>query len=886
MATKRIVTADKIGLVAKKVHVNQFWDDDYNEIKEVANNNADEIDLNTDNIAAVSSGQKGIIEFDSPAPTEDGYYRCGNNGTYTNFGGLVVDLATGINDIFVSVGQTQFDLGITPANTTPTGDVAEGETLAVNGDKIFDVTNALSDDIIEIRDGYDFSQHTIQNINVVTNTTVNFGNGFIEIDLKLGKTAIFRFNDPNVVIGSGTFFIYLRKTIDNQWFQPYVISKNTDFEFTATQDFNGVSVGIGASSVIADGVIELKYDYDEVIESLIKQQSREVSETFPIIAQGDAIIDFNEKFGLIDSKRVFDNVPSIVVGGDNTKARYIRNIFNLVAYFPLVTTTNDAYLTELNLTEIDANNISAVSTENMPFNKFIRIEDGNLLQQLADGNGKRFRLEVFVYSKNLDFPVIGNTSIVGSSGNHILSNLLSVEDTTSVNVKKLIFSSINNLTEVDGGTYLNININCTATSTYNVGDYGFTGWKIGLFDNTEDETTKELIGDWELEKMDIPLTVPYAKGQEYADYLNGVFSNGFEGYDFNHVEDTKRNLALYFNRLENEYVDEFNRILVSFNGDSIIGSQLDDIEHSAGYLTGDFPPNMSKLIIARQFFDRYKLVGEDTEFRNLIHSDWTKTGFAISNGKDDLNQTFNQIEVYGGASGDEAEITVSGYKYLKLVWSEYKGVNYSFDILRSTDGGSNFTPIETISVTSARQLMVAYKIYEITPATSYIYKIVPTSGYADVCFWGVEMWNNNRLDVVVEAFSGTTAAGTVLDKLDGYYSEQHKPALIIMDILAINDFAVSENVNNWISDITELYTFIKGKSIPFVAFGTHYPVSDFVQIGCDVTSLQNIPVINILDKQANPTTVNTEPIVNQVDGLHLSDNGNAYYFEELKKIFD
>ena len=80
--------------------------------------------------------------------------------------------------------------------------------------------------------------------------------------------------------------------------------------------------------------------------------------------------------------------------------------------------------------------------------------------------------------------------------------------------------------------------------------------------------------------------------------------------------------------------------------------------------------------------------------------------------------------------------------------------------------------------------MTAYKIYKIDSSTTYIFKVVPTSGYANVCLWGCEMWNNPRLDVVVEAFSGTWSAKVLVNKLDGYYSEYHKPALIITDILA------------------------------------------------------------------------------------------------------
>ena len=855
-------------------------------------------------IAGLTTGYLGDIII-ADVFTTNGIYTPTEEGTYTNAGGLTflpstTDIGFDVKfSLFNSVWtKLRVDLNIT-FDATPT----TGSTNAVESGGIFTAlqnvsivtdpvpttgsTNAVesggvADVFTEVRDGYDFSQHTTQNISVVTGVAVNQNNGFIEIDLKLGKTATFTFNDPNTLIGAGTYFLWIRNASNNNWGAPTVISKGIPKDFTATYDVNGYFVGIGSGSVLGTGTIELKYDYDEVIDSLIKQQAKVVTESYSIISDGDAIVDFNDKFGLQDSKRVFNNVPSIVIGGDNTKARYVRNLFNPSAYLPSLTTINDSFLSGLGITQIDTNNISAISSEVMGFSKFLYESDGDLYQKLADGNGKRFRLEVFVYSKYQDFPIVGSTSKVGSSGNYILSNLISVENTTSAEVKKLVFSCPNNF--LITATYLQIDINCTATATYNVGDYGLTGWKIGLFENATDETTKELIGDWELEKMATPFVNLDAYSAAYSDLLSEIRSSGVNGFDFNKSEETKRKIALYFNRYENQYLDEWNRVLVSFNGDSIIGSQLDDIEKSAEYLTGDFPPNMSKLIMARQFYDRYKLDGEDTVFRNLIHSDWSKTGFDVSNGKDDANQTFNQIEVYGGADGDSAQITVNGFKYLKIVWSEYKGIDYSFDILRSTDGGTTFTPIETISVTNARRLMVAYKIYEITTGTSYVYKIIPTSGYADTCFWGVEMWNNPRLDVVVEAFSGSTAADNVLNKLDGYYSEFHKPSLIIMDILAINDYAVSNNTANWMENLIAVYDFIKSKGIPTISIGTHYG-TEFVRMGVDFTVLQDIPTIDILAKIANPGTTNTSTMVNQVDGLHLNDYGNTYYFEELIKIF-
>lgn len=825
---------------------------------------------------------------DPGTPESSKFYITYTPGTYSNFDSLVVSY--GLHIITNASGSwvaESLDVYTKDHIDTIEDDVsilkADVNIIKDDVDTLKDDVSAAENDIVAIKDGYDYSQDTTLSVNVTANTAVTFENGFIEIDLKSGKTATFTFNDPSSIIGAGTYFLYVRKASDNGWVAPVAINKGVAFQYTAQQDLTGFYVGLGSSLVLADGSIEIKYDYDEVIDSLIDTQATSIVESYDIVSDGNTLLSFNSEFGFDEYKRIYNNVSSIVVGGNNTKARYDRNIFNTAGEYPTISTVDDSFLLANGLENIDNDNLSATSGDTISYTRYIYAADGDLFDKLLAGSGKRFRLEVYVYSKHNDFPsVAANNTRVYSSGLYINAPLTAVEDTSSTEVKKLVFSGTNNF--IPSVSYLYIEIRTAATSDYALGEFGFTGWKIGLFDSVSDESSKELIGDWEVEAAATPFTSDKAYSQDYSDYLYLVQQSGLNGYSFNKAEETKRKIAIYLNRYENKYVDIYNRLLVSFNGDSIIGSQLDDIDQSAEYLTGDFPPNMSKLIMARQFFDRYKFAGEDTLFRNLIHSNWTKTGFNISNGKDDASQTFNQIEVYGGADGDSAQITVSGYKYLKIVWSEYKGLNYSFDVLRSTNGGSTFTTVDTINVTSARRLMVAYKIYTITAATSYIYKIVPTSGYSNVCFWGVEMWNNPRLDVVMEAFSGSTAADQLLNKLDGYYSDYHKPALIITDILAINDYAVSTNVDNWISNLTQLYTFIKSKGIPIIAFGTHYPTT-FVKMSVDLTTLQDIPVIDILGKMANPATANLQSITNGVDGLHLGDYGNTYYFDELKRIF-
>lgn len=66
-----------------------------------------------DQIDGVLSGVVGTLAI-ADTPTEDGIYYASESGTYTNAGGLVVDLDQGINIISVEEGQTVFNLIVIP----------------------------------------------------------------------------------------------------------------------------------------------------------------------------------------------------------------------------------------------------------------------------------------------------------------------------------------------------------------------------------------------------------------------------------------------------------------------------------------------------------------------------------------------------------------------------------------------------------------------------------------------------------------------------------------------------------------------------------------------------------------------------------------------------
>ena len=333
-------------------------------------------------------------------------------------------------------------------------------------------------------------------------------------------------------------------------------------------------------------------------------------------------------------------------------------------------------------------------------------------------------------------------------------------------------------------------------------------------------------------------------------------------------------------------INNYNRVLISINGDSILGSQLEAITKSPEYYTGDFPPNMSKMTMGRLFYDRYKFDDEDTIFRNLIHSDWVKRGFDISNGKEEPSQTFNQIEVYGANEGDFAEITVTGYAYIKFVWSEYKNSAYSFKILQSIND-AEYTHLYDVIKQTTEGVIQKYIIFELNSNDNYKFKIEPITGHNNICFWGVELWNKPRLDVVVEAFSGRTAKHNRERYLDGYYSEWHKPWLVITNVLSLNDYSYIKSAGytfeDWRKDNTYLYDFCKSNGTQVLAICSHnipqnYPT---VNMSRGLVQMCGLPYIDILQKlKDDKKTISTS------DGIHLSNDGISYYFDEIKKIFD
>ena len=115
---KKIAYQDKVGVEPKTVAINQWQDDDCNEVKSVVNNNADVVDENNtlringdvvlqSQIDALATGTLGSLAI-ADVPTEDGVYIAEESGTYINAGNLVVDLSSTLTYISISGSLTTF----------------------------------------------------------------------------------------------------------------------------------------------------------------------------------------------------------------------------------------------------------------------------------------------------------------------------------------------------------------------------------------------------------------------------------------------------------------------------------------------------------------------------------------------------------------------------------------------------------------------------------------------------------------------------------------------------------------------------------------------------------------------------------------------------------
>ena len=128
MAGQKITYTDKVGVVPKMTAINQVWDDDMNEIKQVVNDNADlydtlegEVDVNTLDIVDLEADKVGVNTITSKTTTYTAvildYVLCDTSG-----GAFTVTLPTaiGVAGKEINVTKTTTDVNAVTVDTSLT----------------------------------------------------------------------------------------------------------------------------------------------------------------------------------------------------------------------------------------------------------------------------------------------------------------------------------------------------------------------------------------------------------------------------------------------------------------------------------------------------------------------------------------------------------------------------------------------------------------------------------------------------------------------------------------------------------------------------------------------------------------------------------------------
>lgn len=273
----------------------------------------------------------------------------------------------------------------------------------------------------------------------------------------------------------------------------------------------------------------------------------------------------------------------------------------------------------------------------------------------------------------------------------------------------------------------------------------------------------------------------------------------------------------------------------------------------------------------------------------MANSKWNKTGFS-----DTWINHFNKFEAYNPiVDNAEATITITGYKYFKLVWYQYYAGEHNGIITISVNGESYKKPSE-LNIDLPDELPIAdfgnkinsYAVCKLDKTKSYNIKIHIQKKSVNLAFWGCEVWNNPRIDFVNEAISGITAFKSRKDIGDTLiYNKYHKPLLAIYECLFINDSSYIKNsdhtLSDWLKANNEMIDLLKNKGIPILGILAHGVPTVFLSNYAKGIFINNDIYYIDIQESIKKDKVN---VVSSKDGLHLSQIGNNYYFGKIDKV--
>ena len=301
------------------------------------------------------------------------------------------------------------------------------------------------------------------------------------------------------------------------------------------------------------------------------------------------------------------------------------------------------------------------------------------------------------------------------------------------------------------------------------------------------------------------------------DTLSAENSSGIPYCDFHH------NLGAigdFLAKYKLKEVDEFNQLTICMAGDSIFGRQdkgdtwkedapeisytpdmNDPSETKYGYQTGHFPPNMWVKTVPYKTLELLQWENADVKYFNHGAVEVVTEGSWV----DAFPVPADNIRAkYTTTTGASVTFTFSGATHLKAIFPGYSSTssrNAKLSVIFSTDNGSTWkTPADLGLVASMASEVDGNGHYKL-PSAEYkwgnicfkgfdkntTYKVkVTNNSTARLSIWGFETWSKPRINVVVVAEGGNTAASQK-NAPQRFYSEMYNPSLVIYELPFLND---------------------------------------------------------------------------------------------------
>ena len=209
-------------------------------------------------------GLKAAISAADAAPTEDGLFPCQDTGTYTNFGGLVVDVSDTITFISVSGTQTVFKKVEIPITITIDATATDGSTNAIQSNAVFDIKTALENSIASNQSALIVDQDNLvsklelnvlrQGVSTITelvgsslSNTLLWQDGFYNSDGGITSSASYKCTVKKYYAAAGSFDFSLHLAGGAS-----IVFFNQEDNFIGSYQYSGTIDSVGTAVVPAD----------------------------------------------------------------------------------------------------------------------------------------------------------------------------------------------------------------------------------------------------------------------------------------------------------------------------------------------------------------------------------------------------------------------------------------------------------------------------------------------------------------------------------------------------------------------------------------------------------------------------------------------------------